>query len=238
MVILWTNLEGEKVEPSPTAQRPAPDGGRSNSSNGGQLSLKRRVQVALKPSLPSLFLPLIKPNNGSQTTTENHSPGPNTDSVSLPSSLDSSPTLPDDDLRLVVIRSGDLSPDSGVLIQFEPTPSPSIPTDPARPTTLPAQRSKPPKTLPIIYGTDRNELKDPLPSTTTKQQKNNPKNNQVPLSGENFPHLSCVNDKKPVSSSLERIGHLLDCFDMNLLVYCLSYYCDSLRGEADHRRNG
>lgn len=141
MVILWTNLEGEKVEPSPTAQRPAPEHGRNNSN--GQLSLKRRVQVALKPSLPSLFLPLIKPN-------DNNSPG--TDSVSLPSSLDSSPTLPDDDLlRLVVIQSRDLSPDSGVVIQYEPTPS--VLVSPVRPATLPAQRTKPPKTLPIIYGT-------------------------------------------------------------------------------------
>ncbi|XP_046643863.1 actin-binding LIM protein 1-like isoform X2 [Daphnia pulicaria] len=158
MVILWTNLEGEKVEPSPTAQRPASEhGGRSN--NGGQLSLKRRVQVALKPSLPSLFLPLVKPNNNSSSDSSNngrvvtYSPGPTTDSVSLPSSLDSSPTLADDDpLRLVVIRLGDLSPDSGVVIQFEPTPSPSVAFDPVRPTTLPAQRAQPPKTLPIIYG--------------------------------------------------------------------------------------
>ncbi|XP_057371397.1 actin-binding LIM protein 1-like isoform X3 [Daphnia carinata] len=154
MVILWTNLEGEKVEPSPTSQRPIPEHGRNNSN--GQLSLKRRVQVALKPSLPSLFLPLIKPNDESsngRAASETYSPGANTDSVSLPSSLDSSPTLADDDLlRLVVIRSRDLSPDSGVLIQYEPTPSPSVPVNPVRPTTLPAQRAKPPKTLPIIYG--------------------------------------------------------------------------------------
>ncbi|XP_045024808.1 actin-binding LIM protein 1 isoform X1 [Daphnia magna] len=154
MVILWTNLEGEKVEPSPTSQRPIPEHGRNNSN--GQLSLKRRVQVALKPSLPSLFLPLIKPNDensNGRAASETYSPGANTDSVSLPSSLDSSPTLPDDDLlRLVVIRSRDLSPDSGVLIQYEPTPSPSVPVNPVRPTTLPAQRAKPPKTLPIIYG--------------------------------------------------------------------------------------
>lgn len=169
MVILWTNLEGEKVEPSPTAQRPASEhGGRSN--NGGQLSLKRRVQVALKPSLPSLFLPLVKPNNNSSSDSSNngrvvtYSPGPTTDSVSLPSSLDSSPTLADDDpLRLVVIRLGDLSPDSGVVIQFEPTPSPSVAFDPVRPTTLPAQRAQPPKTLPIIYGTTRKK-RDPIKS--------------------------------------------------------------------------
>jgi len=164
MVILWTNLEGEKVEPSPTAQRPASEhGGRSN--NGGQLSLKRRVQVALKPSLPSLFLPLVKqPNNSSDSNGHvvAYSPGPTTDSVSLPSSLDSSPTLPDDDpLRLVVIRLGDLSPDSGVVIQFEPTPSPSVAFDPVRPTALPAQRAQPPKTLPIIYGTRRNTQSSP-----------------------------------------------------------------------------
>jgi hypothetical protein len=59
----------------------------------------------------------------------------------------------DEPLRLVVIRSGDLSPDSGVVIQYEPTPSPSVAYDPVRPTTLPAQRAQPPKTLPIIYGT-------------------------------------------------------------------------------------
>lgn len=166
MVILWTNLEGEKVEPSPTSQRPIPEHGRNNSN--GQLSLKRRVQVALKPSLPSLFLPLIKPNDensNGRAASETYSPGANTDSVSLPSSLDSSPTLPDDDLlRLVVIRSRDLSPDSGVLIQYEPTPSPSVPVNPVRPTTLPAQRAKPPKTLPIIYGTENF-----LPTATKKQ---------------------------------------------------------------------
>lgn len=156
-------MEGEKVEPSPTAVRPAPDVSRNNS---GQLSLKRRVQVALKPSLPSLFLPLIKPNNQLEETQS--SPGPNTDSVSLPSSLDSSASLPDDDPRLIVIRSGDLSPDSGVLIQYDPVPSPIVPSNPARPTTLPAQRSKPPKTLPIIYGTkhsaNRKERREKSPS--------------------------------------------------------------------------
>lgn len=171
MVILWTNLEGEKVEPSPTSQRPIPEHGRNNSN--GQLSLKRRVQVALKPSLPSLFLPLIKPNDensNGRAASETYSPGANTDSVSLPSSLDSSPTLPDDDLlRLVVIRSRDLSPDSGVLIQYEPTPSPSVPVNPVRPTTLPAQRAKPPKTLPIIYGTENF-----LPTSTKKNIAKNP----------------------------------------------------------------
>lgn len=147
MVILWTNLDGEKVEPSPTAaaRTTSTDGERNNS---GQLSLKKRVQVALKPSLPSLFLPLIKSSGRAE---EPHSPAPNTDSVSLPSSLDSSPTLSDDDARIVVIRAGDLSPDSGVLIQYDSSPSPSVPSNPTRPTTLPAQRLKP-KALPIIYG--------------------------------------------------------------------------------------
>ena len=156
MVILWTNLDGEKVEPSPTAAARTSTSNDDGRNSLGQLSLRKRVQVALKPSLPSLFLPLIKPSGGGRSAEEAHSPAPNTDSVSLPSSLDSSPTLSDaSDPHLVVVRSGDLSPDSGVLIQYDSSPSPSsVPSNLTRPTTLPAQRLKP-KALPIIYGTDR-----------------------------------------------------------------------------------
>lgn len=124
MVILWTNLEGERAEPNATAERPAaPDG-------AGQASLKRRVQVALKPSLPSLFLPLAAGK-----------PASNTDSASLPSSLDDGSSSPDEDARLVVIRAGDLSPDSGVLVHYD-EPSSRVTSSKPRAT----------KTLPIVYG--------------------------------------------------------------------------------------
>ena len=121
MVILWTNIEGEKVEPSATRHgvnpvRPA-------------MGLKRRVQVALKPSLPSLFLPQLKASSPTPS-----SPG---DSVSLPSSIGSCDV---DDASLVLVRSGgDLSPDSGVLIRS------------ASSTPDHANSDKP--RLPIVYGT-------------------------------------------------------------------------------------
>ena len=142
MVILWTNLEGDKVEPSPTRTDdvgPDPRGVRP------AMGLKRRVQVALKPSLPSLFLPLVKPGSPTPTT---DSPG---DSVSLPSSIDS---CDQDETRLVTIRSGDLSPDSGVLVQYD-SPSPSSP-EPVNKREKEAT-NRPEKTLPIVYGTRARE---------------------------------------------------------------------------------
>lgn len=142
MVILWTNLEGEKIEPSPTADRPVVLDGSRRDGQQQALSLKRRVQVALKPSLPSLFLPLIK--------SDRSSPPPNRSS---PSSLDSSPIAPttddsdDSDSRTLTVHVGDLSPDSGIYVRFDPTPTPAPPSRPA------SRPPPPPKTLPIVYGT-------------------------------------------------------------------------------------
>lgn len=126
MVILWTNLEGEKLEPSPTA----PVAG----SNGGPPPpepLKRRVQVAVRPSLPSLFLPLI------------HQPDRHSDE---PVSLASSPGQDDDpqqNARLIIIKAGDIStPDSGMLVNYDPPP-----VSPARPSSSTASSE-----LPVVYG--------------------------------------------------------------------------------------
>lgn len=147
MVILWTNLEGEKIEPSPTAERPVVlDASRrdGHQQHQGALSLKRRVQVALKPSLPSLFLPLVKSSSPTPPKTET--------SHSSPSSLDeldgdSSPIEDDNDRTLTAVHVGDLSPDSGIYVRFDPTPTPA---PPSRPVSRPPP--PPQKTLPIVYG--------------------------------------------------------------------------------------
>ena len=151
MVILWTNLEGEKIEPSPTAERPVVlDGSRRDNGQQQALSLKRRVQVALKPSLPSLFLPLIKSDrssplpNATETVTNRSSPSSLDSSLIAPTTDDSSD---DSDSRTLTVHVGDLSPDSGIYVRFDPTPTPAPPSRPA------SRPPPPPKTLPIVYGT-------------------------------------------------------------------------------------
>ena len=138
MVILWTNLEGEKLEPSPTAVV-APDGGRPNA--GQHSGLKRRVQVALKPSLPSLFLPIINPSSPEESTS--NIPDPPDDLVSDVADEEEEP-------ELFVIRTSDISsPDSGVLVHYD---SPVAPPPPSSTSPAPSSKSLS-KKLPVIYGT-------------------------------------------------------------------------------------
>ncbi len=133
MVILWTNLEGDKLEPSPTAAVTPAGDDRSHNGDGGQPQgrLKRRVvQVALKPSLPPLFLPLIQP-------------AVDEGSCSPISSNDHEQQDP----RLIVVRASDISsPNSGILFHFDPPAVPQSRQEEQHTSPTPS------KELPVIYG--------------------------------------------------------------------------------------
>ena len=140
MVILWTNLEGERNEPSATASTT------NNGTNvrGGEKSKKSSNKVAVKPELPPLYLPLIKSADSFLA------PSPGRSSLGFEGSNNSpiSPYSPyssnsheccNDDLRMRMLlfpHDEDLSPDSG-LSQCDPTP-----------TATPGA----PKKFPIVYG--------------------------------------------------------------------------------------
>jgi len=125
MVILWTNLEGERVEPSPT----------SGSSSSGTATSGSKVKkvggVAVKPSLPALHLPLIKTADcllAPQPAPHDAMAGSN------------------DDLRIRMLlypRDADFSPDSGLSLS-QCGASPATPS----PMTKPNLNKK----FPIVYG--------------------------------------------------------------------------------------
>ena len=142
MVILWSNLDGDKIEPSPTKV--------SNGSTGS----KNRIKVALKPQLPSLFLPLIRNSSSGACSVSSTAPTTSINAVESPSSLasscvtahdstDSSP-VPDDAPQIVVIQSGFLSHDIG-FVRYDPIPITSS-------TSRPQLCGK----LPTHYGKNKN----------------------------------------------------------------------------------
>lgn len=148
MVILWTNLDGERVEPSPT-----------RNAVGGSGSKEQRVSVALKPLLPRLFLPLIViPNAVTADNRSSISSAARSTTIESPSSLISNSTtptgssadvspLPYDNPQLVVVQS--LHLDNKV--QVARLKSIQKPTAPAVTTRLPLA-SKEQNKLPIYFG--------------------------------------------------------------------------------------
>lgn len=124
-MILWTNLEGERVEPSPTSGSTS-TGTVTSGSKG-----KKVGGVAVKPSLPALHLPLIK----------------TADSVLAPQRTPRDAMVEsNDDLRMRMLlypRDADFSPDSGLSLSqcgaSSATPSPM---------TRPNLNKK----FPIVYG--------------------------------------------------------------------------------------
>ena len=125
MVILWTNLEGERVEPSPTS------GSSSSGTDESGSKAKKTGGVAVKPLLPALHLPLIK----------------TADSLLAPQRAPHDAMAgSNDDLRMRMLlypRDVDFSPDSGLSLSqcgaSSATPSPMT-------------RSHLIKKFPIVYG--------------------------------------------------------------------------------------
>lgn len=166
MVILWTNLDGDKNEPSPT---------------------KSRIKVALKPQLPSLFLPLVVHTTAAAASSSGgdsrsiassaadrrsasiadpfesapaSSTGSNDAEQQLTSccSVDGSPP-PQSPPQRIVVQSGFLAHDVGqVRLLADPVTKPSAPQV-AHPPPKPHQPTNTNNSkLPTHYGKDRENI--------------------------------------------------------------------------------